>query len=100
VNKFACYLVLIIRSNVLLLVMYSPYDPHMSVLALVGPQNKWHESLPAEHSHIYDWLACAQVLPHSTLPFTFPVLFLAPQVSLNEKTMLLNPLVFTMFNPL
>lgn len=65
----------------------------------MGPQNKWHVALPAQPSHMYDGLACEQFLPHSTLPFTYPLLFLAPQVSLKEETMFLNPLVFTMFNP-
>lgn len=36
-------------------------------------------------------LPCAQGLPHSTLSFTYPLLFLAPQDSLEEEILILNP---------
>lgn len=36
-------------------------------------------------------LPCAQGLTHPTLPFTYPLLFLAAQVSLEEEILFLNP---------
>lgn len=60
-------------------------------LALVAPQNKWRVALPAQRSHVYDGLVRAQFLPHSTFPFACPLLFLAPGVSLKDKTTSLSP---------
>lgn len=44
-------------------------------------------------------LPCAQGLPHLTLPFTYPLFFLAPQISLEEEILFLNPWLCTRSTP-